>query len=68
MTERLLAHEVVVNGETFRLHSVRVNSEGELVVEPFCGETAGTLFIEGRIEVWIDLCNRSIAWRKIDEK
>lgn len=68
MTERLLAHEIVVNGETFKLHSVRMNSEGALVVEPFSGETSGTLFIEGRIEVWIDPDNRSIAWRKVDEK
>ncbi len=67
MTERILAHEVVADGEVFKLHCASVGRGGELVLEPFSGETSGTLFVEGRIEVWVDASTRSIAWRKADK-
>lgn len=66
MTRRVLAHEVIVNGETYRLHSVRIDSEGKLVVEPFNGETSGTVFVEGRIEVSVDADSQQLVWHNVD--
>lgn len=62
---RILAHEIVVDGITYKLHSATADSHGNIRLEPFSGETCSTLFIDGKIEVWFDKELGRIQWRQL---
>lgn len=53
--EKVLAHKVIFEGREHRLSVLEISDGGgEARVRPFAGEEAGTIFVNGAIEVCRD--------------
>lgn len=51
----ILAHEIVYEGHIYPMHIARLSDDGQrLILNPYERETASTIFIPGRVEVWTE--------------
>lgn len=66
MNSRILAHEIVVDGKSYKLHVATTDLQGNIILQPFGHETPETIFIDGKIEVWYDKACRQMQWCKLE--
>lgn len=63
--ERVLAHRIIYKGKEYPMSVAGIDEQGKVEIVPFSGETPGTIFVNGTIEITAHIAPRSLAYRKI---